>query len=391
MEGGEEMQDRPQLKSVTVHSSEGQLILWQRALKRIYIEDSSGSIAAMLQILAAGEYRVPELRQAMAGRGFTVSAEEVAAVLSALDDLGVLDEADGDDVLDDATRERHQSNLRFYDLFSRLGRTSASFHRSAEQSRVLLLGAGGLGSGILQSLVGLGVGEVTIVDIDTVETRNLARQFVYGLDAVGRPKVTAAHDWAASYSPGTRVLPVHQRVTDAATVAALGAGADVVICAIDSPDDIHLIVNEACFALGVPFVAGGLSYSTLSYWSVDPGRTPCRLCLERHHDDEARTLPPILRQAPLIEPGPVNRATGPVVQLISGLMSMEVMRYLTRTDPPVAAATYQVIELADQMEMTRTPWRRHPACPLCPTANPAASGQAVFAQAAFADAAGADP
>jgi molybdopterin-synthase adenylyltransferase len=378
------MHDRLRLKAITVQSSQGQLILWQRALKRIYLDDSSGSIAAILQILQLGEHGASGLRQAMAARGFTVTDEQISAVLLALDNLGLLEAADGDDALDDVTRERHQSNLRFYDLFSRLGRTSASFHTSAERSRVLLLGAGGLGSGILQSLVGLGVGEVTIVDIDTVETKNLARQFVYGLDSVGRPKVAAARDWARSYSPGTRVLPVQQRVTDAASVVGLGAGADAIVCAIDSPDDIHLIVNEACFALGIPFVAGGLSYSTLSYWSVDPGRTPCRLCLERHRGDEALELPPILRQAPLIEPGPVNRATGPVVQLICGLMSMEVMRYVTRTDPPVAAATYQVIELADQMETARAPWQRHPACPLCATASPPACGPAELAQTAGA-------
>jgi molybdopterin-synthase adenylyltransferase len=359
------MPGRPRLKSVTVHSAPGQVIVWPQALERIYIDDDSGSIAAILQLLATGRYPVPELRQAMQERGFAVSADEIAGVLATLDELGVVEDAVGDDVLPDAVRERHQSNLRFYDLFSRLDRTSASFHRSAEQSRVVLLGAGGLGSGILQSLAGLGVGEVVIVDTDTVETKNLARQFVYGLGAIGQPKVTAASDWVRSYSPGTRVTPVQQRVTDAAAVVRFGAGADIVVCAIDSPDDVHLMVNEACFTLGIPFVAGGLSYSTLSYWSVDPGRTPCRLCLEYHHNDEARTLPAILRQPPLIEPGRLNRATGPVVQLISGLMSMEVMRYLTRTDPPVAGAAYQVIELADQMRTARAPWLRHPACPLC--------------------------
>jgi molybdopterin/thiamine biosynthesis adenylyltransferase len=378
------MHGRPRLKSVTVHGSHGQLIVWQRALKRIHIDDDSGSIAAILQILAAGEYLIHQLRQAMAGRGFAVGDDEIAGVLSTLDDLGLLEDADGDDVLPDAVRERHQSNLRFYDLFSRLERTSASFHRSVQRSRVLLLGAGGLGSGILQSLAGLGVGEVVLVDADTVETKNLARQFVYGLGAVGQPKVTAARDWVMSYSPGTRVIPVHERVADAAAVARLGAGADVVVCAIDSPDDVHLMVNEACFTLGVPFVAGGLSYSTLSYWSVDPGRTPCRLCLECHRNDEALALPAILRQPPLIEPGPVNRATGPVVQLICGLMAMEIMRYLTRTDPPVAAAAYQVIELADQMETTRAPWQQHPACRLCAAAAHLAPAEAGPAQAAGA-------
>jgi molybdopterin-synthase adenylyltransferase len=356
---------RPRLKSITVHSHDGQTVLWQRALRRVFLDDPSGSLATLLQLLATGTHAVVDLRPAMAERGHTVTDDEIAAVLAGLDDLGVLEDADGDAVLSDATRLRHQSNLRFYDLFSRSDRTSASFHTAAARSRVLLLGAGGLGSGVLQSLVGIGVGEVTLVDTDVVEMKNLARQFVYGLGAIGRPKAAAARDWAESYSRGTRVTPVHRRITDVASIVELGTGADVVVCAIDSPDDVHLIVNEACFALGVPYVAGGLSYSTLSYWSVEPGRTPCRLCLERHHDDEERALPAVLRRTPLIEPGAVNRATGPVVQVISGLMSMEVMRYLTRSDPPVAAATYQVIELADAMATSTAAWERHPGCSLC--------------------------
>ncbi len=371
------MSERPRLKSITVHSYDGQTIVWQRALRRIFLDDPSGSLAAMLQILETGKYPAVELRQAMADNGHEVTDEEITAVLAALDDLGVLEDADGDGVLSDATRERHHSNLRFYDVFSRLGRTSASFHLAAARSRVLLLGAGGLGSGILQALVGIGVGEVTLVDTDVVEMKNLARQFVYGLDAIGRPKAAAARDWAASYSHGTQVTPVHRRITDAASIVEVGAGADVVVCAIDSPDDVQLIVNAACFALGVPFVAGGLSYSTLSYWSVEPGRTPCRLCLELHHDDETQTLPAVLQRTPLIEPAAVNRATGPIVQVISGLMSMEVMRYVTRTDPPVAAATYHVIELADAMVTSTAAWARHPDCPLCATTSGLVPGVAT--------------
>ena len=356
---------RPRLKSITVHSADGQVVLWPRALKRLYIDDASGSIAAMLQVLESGTCDATELRDAMAERGFTVTDADIDGVLTTLDDLGVLEEADGDDACDRATLERHHSNLRFYDLFSRLGHTSASFHRSVAESHVLLLGAGGLGSGILQSLVGLGVGEVTLVDIDTVEMKNLARQFVYGLDAVGKPKATAARDWATSYSPGTRVTAVDRRITDAAAIIELGADADIVVCAIDSPANVHLFVNEACFALGIPFVAGGLNYSTLSYWSVDPGRTPCQQCLECQRNDEVAALPPALQGDPIIEPTPTNRATGPIVQVICGLMSMEVMRYLTHTDPPIAAATYQLIELADRMATAQAPWQQHPACHLC--------------------------
>ena len=251
------MRDRPRLKAITVQSLDGQLVLWPRALQRVFVDDPSGAIAALLRILSSGQCEIAQLRPAMASRGYLVTDEEVSSALEFLNDLGVLEEVDGDETLDPATLERHESNLRFYDLFSRIGRSSASFHRSAQRSRVLLLGVGGLGSGILQSLVGLGVGEVTIVDIDTVEKKNLARQFIYGPGAIGAPKVTAARDWARSYSPGTRVRAVRERITDAASIVDLGQAAtgrpaaDIVVCAIDSPDDIHLIVNKACCTLGI--------------------------------------------------------------------------------------------------------------------------------------------
>jgi molybdopterin-synthase adenylyltransferase len=116
-------------------------------------------------------------------------------------------------------------------------------------------------------------------------------------------------------------------VGDAAGIAELATGADIVICAIDSPVDVHLLVNEACCPLGIPFVAGGLARSTLSYRSVDPGRSACRECLELHR--RAEQLDDVLEAAPILGGGSVNRATGPIAQLAAGFLTMEAMRYLT--------------------------------------------------------------
>ncbi len=362
---------RPRLKAVPVHRDGADLVISPRALRRVYLADPNGSVACLLRLLSEGRHPANGLRVAMAAQGFRVTDEEITDVLAALDGMGVLEDADGDAVLDPATRERHESNLRYFDLFARLDRTSAGMLQALHGSRVLLLGAGGVGSGVLQSLVGLGVGEVTVVDFDVVEPKNLARQFVYGESALGRPKVLAAADWVAAYSGGTRVVPVQERVDSAAAIQRLGDRADIVVCAIDSPPQAPLLVNEACFALGVPMVYGALNYSTLAYWSVDPGRAPCRRCLELHRDDELPTLPTALRQDPFIAPPSVNRATGPVVQLVSGLMSLEIVRYLTGVEPPVAAATYHVVELADGMTTFGTPWQHHPNCPLCAQARTA--------------------
>ena len=356
---------RPRLKSVTVNRS-GTHVVISRALERIHLDDADGGLAALLALLATGAHEPAVLAVELARQGFPVTVEELTDVLAELDRLGLLEQADGDLALDPRTRERHRSNLRFYDLFANVGRTSADLQRAAMRSHVLILGAGGLGSGVVQALTGLGVARLTLVDFDVVEPGNLARQFMYGMATIGTPKVEAACRWVESYSPDTDVVPVNRRITDARSIVEVAGDAQLVVSAIDTPEDIHLVVNEACFTLGVPYVVGGLNYSTLSYWSVAPGVSPCRRCLDLHRRDEEPTLPAALRRDPILTAQPVNRATGPVIQLASGLVSMEAMRYLLGIEAPVAAATYQVLELADGMATTRSPWRHHEECELCP-------------------------
>lgn len=378
------MSVRPRLKPVPVFGAEAKVVVYRRALEQIHIDDGDGSVVAFLRLLSTGQHEVAALPGAMARLGFTVSADDIAAMVGELDRWGVLERADGDDTLDPATRNRHQSNLRYYDLFSSLDRTSADYQRAVANAHVLLLGAGGVGAGILQSLVGLGVGKVTLVDCDVVETKNLARQFAYGVAAVGQPKIMAAKRWVETYSGGagdtggaggTEVVPVHRRVANAADIRSLAAGADVVICAIDSPEDIFLLVNEACCELRIPFVSGGLSRSTLTYWSVAPGVSPCRLCLELHQRDRLQTAEPALRGEAILPVPKVNRATGPVAQLSSALLAMEAMRYVTRTEPPVAAAVCHVVELADGMSTARDRWDYHPDCHFCSSPDGAQRGR----------------
>jgi hypothetical protein len=274
----------------------------------------------------------------MGAQGYPVTEAEMTDAVHALDEVGVLLQAGADAALDPAARRRHASNLRFYDVFAGLDRAGADFHRAMTAADVLLLGAGGLGSGVLQSLVGLGAGRVRLVDFDTVEEGNLARQFAYRRADLGRPKVDAARDWAEAYSPGTTTVEaIRERVTDADSLRRLGAGASLIVCAIDSPDNVHLLVNEAAFDLGVPAVVGGLQYSTMFYWSVEPGVSPCRLCLALNRGDEEEGMPELAGRSVVLAAGRVNRATGPIAQLLAGFVTLEAGRFLTRTDPPVAA------------------------------------------------------
>lgn len=359
------MVSRIKLKSTVSAFGMRESIIVRSKSEHLYLEDPTGRVATLLQLLRERPCTLTELMLALSDKGVAVDETELSMVISQLDRLQLLDEARSEATLSAETSARHLSNLRYYEMFSSLSRTNESFHAAAANAHILLLGACGLGSGVLQSLLGLGLGSVTLVDFDVVEVENLARQFVYGENSVGMKKVHAAATWASQYSSGTLVEPVDEMVTSAARIIELGAAATAVVCAIDQPADIRLMANQACFSLGVPMVTAGLSSSSLMYWSVKPGTSPCLQCLELHRRDESVSPDHHAHSSVIVDQDPVNRATGPLVQILAGFVTMELMRYVTGTDAPVAAATYNLFDIADGMRHDRTPWAFHPECPLC--------------------------
>ena len=121
-------------------------------------------------------------------------------------------------------------------------------------AHVVVLGAGGLGSAVLPALVAAGVGRVTVVDDDRVETTNLHRQTLHSPADVGRAKVDSAADAAAALSPETIVVAVPRRF-DEVDADELLADADLVI---DGTDDIltRYVADDAAARAGIPLVWG---------------------------------------------------------------------------------------------------------------------------------------
>ncbi|WP_345800037.1 ThiF family adenylyltransferase [Microbacterium sp. AZCO] len=126
--------------------------------------------------------------------------------------------------------------------------------RRLAAARIAVVGAGGLGSPVVLALAAAGVGELVVIDDDTVEHSNLQRQLLHRLDDIGAPKVDSAVRAAAGLSPETVVRPVREQLTpDNAT--RLLAGAHLVIDGTDTFDTREAVAS-ACEELGVPLVWG---------------------------------------------------------------------------------------------------------------------------------------
>ena len=124
-------------------------------------------------------------------------------------------------------------------------------------SRVLVIGAGGLGSSVIPSLAAAGVGTIGIVDDDRVETSNLHRQLLHGAADVGRSKVQSAAESVAAQNPATTVIPIEHRLT-AQNALPLFAEYDVVVDGSDNFPTRYL-ANDAAVLTGIPLVWGAVS------------------------------------------------------------------------------------------------------------------------------------
>ena len=129
--------------------------------------------------------------------------------------------------------------------------------RSLAAARVLVIGAGGLGSTVISALTAAGVGTIGIVDDDTVESSNLHRQYIHGQADVGKPKVASAVDAARAIDPGATVIAIEKRLT---AQNALGIFADYDLV-LDGSDNFptRYLANDAAAITGIPLVWGAVS------------------------------------------------------------------------------------------------------------------------------------
>ncbi len=145
------------------------------------------------------------------------------------------------------------------------------------ETSALIVGAGGLGSPAALALAASGVGRLGLVDDDTVDLSNLARQILHRTADVGRPKVESGAERLAAMASGVRVDSHHLRL-NAGNAADLVAGYGVVV---DGSDNLptKLLLNDACVLAGRPLVTGGILRFLGQLMTVIPGETACYRCV----------------------------------------------------------------------------------------------------------------
>jgi adenylyltransferase/sulfurtransferase len=217
-------------------------------------------------------------------------------------------------------------------------------------ARVLVAGAGGLGSPISFYLAAAGVGTLRIADCDTVEESNLNRQILHWSRDVGRPKTGSAVEKLAALNPLIRVESVVERIEET-TARETALGCDLIVDALDNFPTRRLL-NRTALSLGIPFVHGAVRGLYGQATTVIPGKTPCLRC--------------IFPESPPPEVFPILGATCGV---IGSIQATEVVKLLTGRGEPLAGRLFLWDGLAGSAETLAV--ERNPACPDCGTLDSA--------------------
>jgi adenylyltransferase/sulfurtransferase len=224
--------------------------------------------------------------------------------------------------------------------------------RRLKAARVLLVGAGGLGSPAALYLAAAGIGQLGIADADTVELSNLQRQVVHDADAIGRAKVESAAARVRALNPHVDVRAHHVRLTSENAMAIL-ADYDVVVDGSDNFQTRYL-VNDACVLLQRPNVYGSVLRfdGQASVFATRDG--PCYRCL-------FRDPPPPGLVGSCAESGVLGVMPG----LIGVVQASETVKLLAGIGEPLVGRLLLVDGL--RMHFRTIDVARDPACPACGT------------------------
>jgi sulfur-carrier protein adenylyltransferase/sulfurtransferase len=255
--------------------------------------------------------------------------------------------------------------LRRYSRHLLLPEVGMAGQRRLRQSKVLLVGTGGLGAPAALYLAAAGVGEIGLVDFDRVDLSNLQRQVLYSTADVGHPKLAAARARIEGLNPGVRITPYEHRL-DSSNALEILKPYDVVVDGTDNFPTRYL-VNDASVLLGKPNVYGSIYRFEGQVSVFDARRGPCYRCL--YPEPPPPDLVPSCAEAGVL---------GVLPGLVGVLQATETVKLLLGIGEPMIGRLLLYDALSLQFRELKL--AKNPTCALC---SPVATQKGLIDYPAF--------
>ncbi|MEM3140898.1 MAG: HesA/MoeB/ThiF family protein [Nitrososphaerota archaeon] len=238
-----------------------------------------------------------------------------------------------------------EKELERYDRQIRIKGIGVDGQLKIKNSRVAVIGIGGLGGISSMYLVAAGVGFVKIIDFGRVELSNLNRQLLYSEEDVGRLKVEVAARKLESLNSDVTIEAVNEYVSED-NIGRLIGDVDVVVDGMDN-FKTRFIINDKCVELGIPFIHGAVYSFEGRLMTIIPGETPCLRCLIPEPPPEHEIVPVI----------------GPAPGVIGSLEALEAIKVILKIGESLKNKLLVFDGL--NLEFHTIPIEKSPNCPTC--------------------------
>lgn len=217
-------------------------------------------------------------------------------------------------------------------------------------SRVLIIGLGGLGSSSSVYLAAAGVGHLVLVDFDEVDISNLQRQIVHATNDIGRLKVDSAKEHLLELNPEIQITTIDHKIEDTALEEQVKSATVVVDCSDNF--QTRFTINEVCVRLKIPLVSGAAIRfeAQVSVFNSNHQDSPCYRCL---YDTEAEVE----------QTCTANGVISPLLGIVGSIQACETMKIIMDIGETLEGKLLLLDVL--HMEWHTAKLNKDPACPVC--------------------------
>ncbi len=226
----------------------------------------------------------------------------------------------------------------------------AEGQKRLEDSRVLIIGLGGLGSSSSIYLAAAGVGHLVLVDFDKVDISNLQRQIVHANKDIGRLKVDSAREHLLALNPETQITTIDHKIEDEALEEQVKLSSVVLDCSDNF--QTRFAINDACVKHKTPLVSGAAIRFEAQVSVFDPRHknSPCYRCLYGDATEVAQTCT-------------ANGVIAPLLGIIGSIQACEAMKIIMQIGKPLEGRLLLIDVM--RMEWHTATLNKDPNCPVC--------------------------
>lgn len=358
---------RPRLKPFVEYCyDKGKISFFARPGAAIEVDDENRFILTVC-CLMDGERDVAAIKQDLS-QDYPEDANYLEELLTLFDMEGLVEDVSVNQVSDLTKYEldRWSRNIEFFGAYCRSDENKYLHQEALKNTKVTIIGVGGVGSSVLLNLAALGARDIRIVDFDRIELSNLNRQILYNDSDIGKSKADVAKEKIVAFYPDAKIEAISTKINSSEDIEKLIEGRDFVINAADQPrGKIIDWLNAACVKQALPFICGALDFKYAICYSVLPGKTGCIECWKSSARESNPVFQDYYHHEGFRASSMLNVTIMPFISIVVGLMATEFLKIVTNIQPPQSLGSLRSFDFETGLISELESWAIDADCEVC--------------------------